>query len=93
MPFVKGQSGNPGGRPKKFKIKDYLSQDDVDALVKKAQELAMQGKTDMIKLLIEHSFGKPVQKHAGIDEEDGFNPLIVKIIHGTEKTNNNENTC
>lgn len=61
MPFVKGQSGNPDGRPKKFKIRDYLSDDEIDGLIKLVKEKAESGDKDMIKLLVEQIFGKPSQ--------------------------------
>lgn len=60
---------NKGGRPKgsttKPRIADYLSEDEVLAIVSKAKELALQGNESMIKMLVEQKFGKAIQPVEG----------------------------
>jgi len=79
MAFKKGQSGNKNGRPKgsttKPRLSDYLSEQQVDELVKKAYEMAATGNETMIKFILEHKFGKPVQP---LGNDDG-QPLVVKF--------------
>ena len=73
MPFKKGQSGNPGGRPKsavsvtahiRAKLAKYAKLPDgrrvkrIDALAEKIIEQALAGDTQMIKLVWERVDGK-----------------------------------
>jgi len=94
MPFKPGESGNPNGRPKKFTIKDYITEEDVKSLVIKAKELAEQGKTDIVKFLLEQAFGKAPQS---IDHTTGGEKLknyydeltdeeLIKLVESRKRT-------
>lgn len=54
----------PGaGRPKgindnRYKITDFMSEQDIKDIIKKAKEKALAGNTQMLKLLIEQAVGK-----------------------------------
>jgi len=59
--FIKGKSGNPMGRPKKFTFSDYITEAEVKDLVKLAKQQAREGKSELIKFLLEQVFGKAKQ--------------------------------
>lgn len=74
MPFVKGQSGNPGGRqrPKRREVIDAmiaeLNTKAPDQVMKNARRLAATAVSEAIggdvgwaKLVMEYVYGKPVQ--------------------------------
>ncbi len=69
MAFVKGQSGNAGGRAKGSVNKKTLIRKELDAAIKKGDmkkvlcallEKAKAGKMDAIKLLLEYRWGRPI---------------------------------
>ena len=57
-------NGRKGGRPKgaivKPRFADYLKPGDLEAVILKAIEMAKVGDQNMIKLVMEHSLGKPI---------------------------------
>lgn len=59
------ENGKKGGRPKgsttKPRISDYLNERDIDALLDKAYEMAVNGNEAMLKFILEQKFGKAVQ--------------------------------
>lgn len=69
MAFQKGVSGNPKGKPKgaisKPRISDYLTKEQIDALVKKAYSMARRGNEVMLKFVLEQNFGKAMQPVEG----------------------------
>lgn len=78
MAFKKGKSGNPNGRPTgsttKPKFSDFLSKEEIEGIVAKAKELALAGNENMIKLILEHNFGKAPQN---VDLTSGGDPIKV----------------
>ena len=87
MTFVKGESGNPNGRPKKgHSLSDLL----LSALAEKGQkgipkrkelmqvllDMALAGDLDAIKVVLDRSDGKVLEKHQHTGSEGG--PIEVK---------------
>ena len=94
MPFVKGISGNPGGRPKKdwtwAKLLEEAGEEIDPKSGKKFKEqvsiklweACLKGNIPAIKELFNRMDGMPLQKLGG----DSDNPFILKI-HKSLKTN------
>ena len=64
--FKKGQSGNPGGRPKEIKEIKALAQKHGAAAIEALASVLKNGKTDAARVaaataLLERGFGKPMQ--------------------------------
>jgi len=59
--LLKGYTANPNGRPKKFTLYDYITENEVKELVKLAKMHALKGKSDLMKFLLEQIFGKARQ--------------------------------
>jgi hypothetical protein len=58
-------SGRPKGSTTKPRLSDYLTEKEINAIVKKAKELALAGNENMIKLITEQHFGKAIQPVEG----------------------------
>lgn len=54
-------AGRPKGSTTKPRITDYLTEDEISEIIKKAKELALMGNEAMIKLIFEQHLGKPAQ--------------------------------
>lgn len=91
MPFQSGQSGNPGGRPKRAKLftQSLLASlkktdaDNVEAVQRIADKLvalAESGDVQAIKEIADRVDGKPPQAIVGDDESDP-----VSLIHRIER--------
>ncbi len=70
-------AGRPKGSTTKPRISDYLTKEDITAIVNKAKEMALAGNETMIKFISEHHFGKAIQPLAGVDGE----PFVVQIVN------------
>lgn len=78
--FTKGNSGNPGGRPKREREKRYLevtlsacSFSDWRKIVKRAVTDALDGDHQARSFLANYLIGPPLQRH------EFANPLDIKI--------------
>jgi len=66
MPFKKGQSGNPGGRPKELKGLQQLARDHADQALMALVRVALKGKSESARVaaavaILDRGFGKPTQ--------------------------------
>lgn len=58
--WVKGQSGNPNGRPRVKTFRDYFSETEIADLVKEVKKV-YKTKPEILKLVVEQIFGKATQ--------------------------------
>ena len=77
-PFKPGQSGNPGGRPKKPMVdrmlQEALTKNDCETAKAIAEQLinkAKRGQLAAIKLIAERTEGKPGRNAAEAEQKDG----------------------
>ena len=80
MPFKKGESGNPNGRPQGIKDRRTLFAEILDDhkidLISKAVELALSGNEQMLRLLLDRLLpAKP--KDNAIPNIDGLEGSLV----------------
>ena len=65
--FKKGQSGNPGGRPKEIRELKEIAQSHGAAMIEALVKIAKTGKSESARVtaatvLLERGFGKPLQQ-------------------------------
>jgi hypothetical protein len=82
--FEKGQSGNPGGRPKESARIKALAQSHSESAIKKLVKL-MDSDNESISLaasnaLLDRGIGKPAQAIIGGDEDDPALSVVVRKI-------------
>jgi hypothetical protein len=67
MPFVKGQSGNPGGKPKEIKNVIEMARTHTPAAINTLAEIVSDGEAPSAarvaaaNVLLERAWGKPIQ--------------------------------
>ena len=81
--FRKGQSGNPGGRPKVAEDVKVLAQQYSREAIEQLVKIMRTGKPDAARALaadkiLDRACGKAPQSHAG---EDGEEPIVVQLVY------------
>ncbi len=71
-------SGRPKGATTRPQIRDYITKEEVKDLVEACKKQAADGKTDLLKFLLEQIFGRAVQP-IGNDGDEPFKIAGVEI--------------
>ena len=88
--FQKGQSGNPGGKPKELKGIQELARAHADKAIAALVRIATKGKSEAAIVaasvaLIDRGYGKPTQTLAGDkDNPLSVGPVVVQLVQFTK---------
>lgn len=84
--FAPGVSGNPKGRPPKKTFRDYFNEEEEENLIIRVKEV-MAERPEILKMVVEHIFGKPNQK-TDVDVTSGGKPItpILGNVFGNNGT-------
>jgi len=84
MPFVKGKSGNPGGRPKRSnEVRDMArvhTRMAIERLAHWAESDDARASVSAAQAILDRGWGKPTQPISGDDEADQ-----IKLLHRIER--------
>ena len=89
MPFQKGQTGNPGGRPKRINTAQHEAQKHAEAAVAVLVALLQCEKPDVRRRaavdIIDRAYGKPKEFLGFTDEDDQdlFREITVTVVRAT----------
>ena len=81
MPFVKGKSGNPGGRPKALKDVENLARKHSSTAIQTLADICMDGdappaaRVSASSALLDRGWGKPPQQNIVTGENGG--PVLI----------------
>jgi hypothetical protein len=81
MPWVKGQSGNPGGKSKELLAIRALAQQHSATAFATLAKLCKNAKSETARIhaansILDRAFGKPAQAHTG---EGGNGPVVANL--------------
>ena len=95
MPWIKGQSGNPGGRPRELAGIQKLARENSPLAIQTLVEVATSGKSESARVsaataLLDRGFGKPTQSSTSDPGDfrkatDYTDAELIAIIEADEK--------